>query len=83
MTALQTVLVRKSAASTRKAATELARQHADRIYTSRETENYWRFRQRPPACFVPGSFRTKCIRDGKVCLVFGRLAKGAKGKACR
>lgn len=84
MRALQTVLVRKFAAPTRSKAVQLARQHADRIYTSRETRKSWRFRQRPPACFVPESFRTKCIRDGKVCLVYGELAKGAsKRKGCR
>jgi len=83
---LQTVLVKKSAAPTLKEARKLARQHADRIYTSREEKNTWRFRQRPPACFTGGpfSYTTKCIRNGKVCLVYARLKKGAEArKACR
>jgi hypothetical protein len=83
---LQTVLVKKSAAPTRAAAEKLARPHADRIYTSREDKNYWRFRQRPPGCFTEGPFTytTKCIRNGKVCLVYARLKKGAEArKACR
>lgn len=81
--ALQTVLVSKGAAPTRKKATKVARAHADRIYTSRETSGYWRFRQRPPACFR-GGFRSKKIRGGKVILVYGTLKPGAeKRKACR
>jgi len=83
---LQTVLVKKTAAPTLKEAKKLAAQHADRIYTSRETKNTWRFRQRPPGCFTegPNTYTTVCIRGGKVCLVYGRLKKGAKArKACR
>lgn len=83
---LQTVLVKKSAAPTLKEAKKLAESHADRIYTSRETKNYWRFRQRPPACFTGGPFTytTRCIRNGKVCLVYGKLKKGAENRrACR
>lgn len=83
---LQTVLVRKSAAPTLEAAKKLARPHADRIYTSRETKNYWRFRQRPPGCFTEGpyTYKTECIRGGKVCLVYARLKKGAQErKSCR
>lgn len=85
----QTVIVRKSAAPTRKAAEKLARRHADRIYTARETEKSWRFRQRPPDCFVRRkrglSFRTFCVPpDRSVCIVYGELKKGAeKRKACR
>jgi hypothetical protein len=82
----QTVLVKKTAARTRAAAAKLARRHADRIYTARETKNYWRFRQRPPDCFVKGRrFRTFCIPPGRsVCVVYGRIRKGAeKRRACR
>jgi len=82
MRVLQTILVKKSAAPTLEAAKKLARPHADRIYTSRQTKNYWRFRQRPPSCFKPGAFtyNTVCIRNGKVCLVYGTLKESAKGK---
>lgn len=83
MMALQTILVKKSAAPTLKAATKLAKPHADRIYTHRETKNYWRFRQRPPGCFEEGGYRTRCIRSGAVCLVYGRIKAGASSKSCR
>lgn len=80
--AQQTVLVKKSLAPTRRAASKVARRHADRIYTSRQTKNYWRFRQRPPSCFS-GSFRTEKRADG-VLVVYGTLKKDAKGRrACR
>lgn len=72
----QTVLVSKKAAPTRAAAERMAREYADRIYTSRETANFWRFRQRPPACFL-GSLKSRRIRSGKVVLVYGNLKKGA------
>lgn len=79
----QTVLVSKAAAPTRSAAERIARRHADRIYTSRETKNFWRFRQRPPSCFT-GRFRAEKIRDGKVILVYGILRKDAeRNRACR
>lgn len=81
--AKQTVLVSKAAAPTRAAAERIARRHADRVYTSRETENFWRFRQRPPNCFS-GGFRQVRIRGGKVQILYGTLKKGAKRrKACR
>lgn len=80
----QTIIVRKSAAGSRSAAEAIARRHADRIYTSRETSAGYRFRQRPPSCFATGSLRTFCVPDGKVCIVYGTLRKGAeKKKACR
>lgn len=82
--ALQTVIVKKTAAPTRAAARRMAKRHADQLYTSRETGTSWRFRQRPPACFVKGSFRTRCIRKGKVCLTYGTLKRSVKDrKACR
>jgi hypothetical protein len=84
MRAKQTVIVRKSAASSRAAAERIARRHADRIYTSRETAGGYRFRQRPPSCFASGTLRTFCVPDGKTCIVYGTLKKGAeKRKACR
>lgn len=81
---LQTIIVKKWAAPTRKAATAIARQHTKSIPTSRQTKGTWRFRQRPPSCFVEGTYRTKCIRHGKVCLVYGD-PKGSSSsrKACR
>ena len=83
MRVMQTILVSKAAASTRRKAEGIARAHADRIYTSRETPNYWRFRQRPTSCFR-GGFQSAKIRDGKVILVYGTLREGAKNqKACR
>jgi len=45
------------------------------IYTSRETENSFRFRQRPPTDFVAGSFRTKRLPEFGVSLVYGKLKK--------
>lgn len=79
----QTILVSKAAAPTREEAERIARRHADRIYTSRETANFWRFRQRPPGCFT-GAFRSEKIRNGKVILVYGTLKKGAeKRRSCR
>lgn len=82
--ALQTVIVKKSYASTKRKATAEAKKHADRIYTSRETGTSWRFRQRPLKCFSRGTFKTKCIRDGKVCLTYGTLKKAMKDRPeCR
>lgn len=77
----QTVIVRKSRARTRTQAEKLARKYADRIYTSRETKTSWRFRQRPPSCFL--TMRTVCFDNG-VCLVVGKLKRGARSKrGCR
>jgi hypothetical protein len=81
----QTVIVKKSAAKTRKAAEKLAKKHADRIYTSRETKNNFRFRQRPPGCFIQSTFKNFPVPpDGDVTITYGTLKKGAeKKKACR
>jgi len=76
---LQTVIVSKETAKTRKAAERVAREFANRIYTSRETATSWRFRQRPPEDFRKDSFRTKKI-DGGVSLVYGTLKASAKKK---
>lgn len=75
---LQTVIVDKSVAPSREAATDIAREFAKRIYTSRETSTSYRFRQRPPGDFVKKSFRTRQIPGMGVSLVYGRLARGAK-----
>lgn len=88
--ALQTVLVKKKLATTRKGAKQIVRELKYRTYTIRGTKNVWRLRQRPPDCFVTekGSYGTKCfdrfgVKRG-VCLVFATLKKGAKRrKACR
>lgn len=77
-TDLQTIIVQKSVASTRKKAQKLADKHAKRaIYTSRETGRSFRFRQRPPGDFVKSSFRTVQVEPG-VSLVFGTLKSGKK-----
>lgn len=71
---LQTVIVSKGIAATRAQATKVARPHANRIYTSRETQASWRFRQRPPTDFVKGTFRTfKIPEEPGVSLVYGEL----------
>lgn len=75
---LQTVIVSKDEAPTRGKATTIAREFAKRIYTSRETSDSWRFRQRPPKDFVERSFRTRRIPGRGVSLVYGRLKRGAK-----
>lgn len=77
-TDLQTIIVSKDRASTRKQAEKIADKHAKRaIYTSRETGRSWRFRQRPPGDFVKTSFRTVKVDPG-VSLVFGTLKRGKK-----
>jgi len=73
--AVQTVIVSKDVADSRAKATKIAHAHASRIYTSRETGSSFRFRQRPPGDFKPGSFKTRQIREG-VSVVTGELKKG-------
>ena len=71
---LQTVIIKKSHPDVKSrgdAETE-ARKYAKRIYTSRETDTSYRFRQRPPMDFVEGSMRTNRIND-HVSLVYGEL----------
>jgi len=71
---LQTVIVSKGLAKTRRKATTVARKFANRIYTSRETKTSWRFRQRPPSDFVKGTFRTFPVPGVEgVWLVYGKL----------
>lgn len=75
---LQTVIVSKDVARKREEATEVAREFANRIYTSRQTKDSWRFRQRPPSDFKKGTFRTFSVPGKKgISLVYGEL-KAAK-----
>jgi hypothetical protein len=61
--AVQTILVSKSVAKTRSGAAKVAGKYG-RVYTSRETDNYWRFRQRPPEDFKKGGYSTKKVAKG-------------------
>lgn len=82
--AKQTVIVKKTTAKTRGEAAKVAKKYADRVYTSRGEKNVWRFRQRPPQCFVPGTMRTWCKPGNGVCIVYGTLKEDAKKrKSCR
>lgn len=82
--AKQTVIVKKKTAKTRGEAAKVAKKYADRVYTSRGEKNVWRFRQRPPECFVPGTMRTWCKPGNGVCIVYGTLKDGAeKRKSCK
>jgi len=65
---LQTIIVPKAEASSLEAAKKIAKKFGT-LHTHRETSTSFRFRQRPPEEFKPGSFRTKHV--GKVSLVFG------------
>lgn len=81
--AKQTVIVKKAVASTRKKAARIARPHADRITTSRETGVSFRFRQRPTDCFIDGTYKTAKLPNG-VSIVYGVLKRGAQNrKACK
>lgn len=81
--AKQTVIVKKAVAPTRGAAKRLARPHADRITTSRETGQSFRFRQRPTDCFVEGTYRTAKLPNG-VSIIYGVLKRGAQNrKSCK
>lgn len=71
--AKQTIIVSKDVAKDRDEAKAMARRFADRIYTSRETSSSYRFRQKPPKAFVPGSYRVKSIPEKGITLVYGRL----------
>ena len=73
MWAKQTIVVRISPSIVAlEDAEEVARRYADRLYTVRVTSTSFRFRQRPPECFVKGSLRTKRVSEA-VSIVFGRL----------
>jgi len=76
--AKQTVIVKKSrAVDTLEKAKRLAREYADRLYTHRETSQSFRFRQRPPEDFFPGTFKTERV-SASVAVVWGQL-KQTKG----
>lgn len=71
-TALQTIIVPKDVYPTLREAEAFANRFKTRsIYTSRETEDSWRFRMRPPEDFKPNSYYT--IKVGKATLVYGEL----------
>lgn len=75
----QTVIVNKSVARTLKKALKKAKPHTDRVYTSRETQQSFRFRQRPPKDFYPESFITVQAEPG-VSVVLGDLRKEKRKK---
>jgi len=84
MWAQQTVIVRISPTIiAMEDAEEVARRYADRMYTVRVTPTSFRFRQRPPECFVKGSFRTKRMSEA-VSIVYGRLKPSfSKKRSCK
>lgn len=84
----QTVIIKKEHpnAPNRKAAMKVAEYHTRRASnTIRETKTSFRIRQRPVACFVPGTFRTKCRGKKKLaCVTYGQLKPAARTrKSCR
>ncbi len=84
----QAVIVKKGHpnAPNREAAKKVAEYHTGRkSKTIRETKTSYRIRQRPPDCFDPLTFRTKCRGKRKlVCVTYGHLKPDArKRKACR
>ena len=70
--AKQSILISKDIVKSRQGAKIIARRFADRIYTIRETKNWYRFRQRPPEDFIEGSFRTFEVKKG-VRVIYGTL----------
>jgi len=80
---LQTIIISKKLAKTRKQAEKLARPYARKIYTSRETKHSFRFRQRPPSDFIKKSFRSfRLPHKPGIVLVYGKL-KRAKNPSQR
>jgi hypothetical protein len=75
--AKQSIIIDKSYEPDREKAQEHARKFADKIYTSRGTSTQWRFRQRPPGLFVPGSFRHAKIKPG-VSIIYGQIDEKRK-----
>jgi hypothetical protein len=69
---MQTVIVPKSLAGSLEEATRIAKRVASKIYTSRETDSSYRFRQRPPEDFVAGTFRTSKLKSG-VTVIYGEI----------
>jgi len=72
MRAKQTILISKNIAKSREEAKRIASAYADRIYTIRETDNFYRLRQLPPYKFVKGSFKTYKVKTG-IYIVYGEL----------
>jgi len=70
--AAQTLIFDKSKFETVESALNWAKAHGFEHYTSRETDNMWRVRQRPPEDFKPGSMRTIEIEPG-ISLIDGEL----------
>jgi ATP-dependent DNA ligase len=70
--AKQSVIVNKELASSRGKATSIAKGFTDRLYTSRETGQSYRFRQAPPEKFERGSFRTFSPKPG-ISIIYGKL----------
>jgi len=75
--AKQSIIIDKDYKPDRNEAKEYARKFADRIYTSRGTKTQWRFRQRPPHLFIPGSFRHAKIKPG-VSIIYGQIDEKRK-----
>ena len=61
---VQTIIINKSIARSRATAMAIARKHISRIYTSRETNDSYRFRQFDPAQAVKGTYATKSLGNG-------------------
>jgi hypothetical protein len=77
--AKQSIIIDKTHEPDRDKAKEVARGFADKIYTSRGTKTQWRFRQRPPGLFIPGSFRHAKIKPG-VSIIYGQIDEKRKRK---
>jgi hypothetical protein len=75
--AKQSIIVDKEHEADREKAKEIARGFADKIYTSRGTKTQWRFRQRSPKLFVPGSFRHAKIKPG-ISIIYGKIDENRK-----
>lgn len=74
----QTIIVEKNARiDTREEAVQIAKKYADRIYTSRETDSSFRFRQISPTKVDPDTYKTFHPKPG-VAIVTAELKKGKK-----
>lgn len=72
----QSIIIKKTHPDVhnRKDAEKIARKYADRIYTSRETQSSYRFRQRPVTDFDRESLRVE--HKGKhISIIWGNLKK--------
>lgn len=73
---LQTIIVSKSVARSKRTASDIARHYAASITAIDETPSAWRFRQRPVSDFKRGSFRFLPLFDQPgVILVYGKLKR--------